>query len=777
MRLRTLALTVLVALGVGPAGVYAKGGKKGKTKKVAPAPQAERPLAEQSFEDIIRSYTFVGDFTQQPEERLVSDEIFWRYPFVLPKVDFPIKPDFEDVKTELPATRGEGRAVEHLNRGRILYLEKKYAEAKATFLGARARYGKEYPFHRRDDYFIGYSFMKIAEEELAKNNADYEALDVKSNFSNGATFLSWAFIVKADIPDPLVDAMTPKGLYNLAAIYWKYGRFAGAYGAAETGLNFLRKTGRSEYRAEFHRILAEAQIKNRSYLDAAQELDTAIRQDQKPAQAAAAFARVGDMYFDLNNYELAEDAYGLGAKIDEDMRQINPAQLVLRGESLFWLGKFSEAQKILHYALSGPNVRKPVAPLSAEYASWAALRIADAYLARKATDEAKLAYYKVGHEYRGTLAGRIAYMRSACLELPYYGGNNVKHARELLEEAKVGADMPAPGQELAWACQVGSYTDRERTPDMLNRVRGFADAYPESGFLKTFVEPVRTYQAGQIDTYFKSGDIYSAVSFFEKNRKTLFPKVPVELAQRLFEAYADVYKAASAAEFWDAYSKVPDTDLKVLRQAAVAAEMADKKTGNPWWQRNQALILELPKRSWNIKPDKVSLNYMERLRLVKTSASHLPWLHNLAMTWSQKDSDLICDLEYPLLSRMEALGGSLRQRAEKRVKTLVAQLMPELFRHDESCALSLLELEASRLRDQPQVLAKQYLARKDWPLVGGYLHLYWTISEHIYDDGDTAGAKAMWEVLRESGTPGSPEVGFAKVRLDPTKTELEKLWN
>lgn len=748
-----------------------------------PAPKAKGagraepvPLSRKSFDEIVRGYTFVGDFSQQPEERPVSDEVFWRYPYAVPKIEFPLLADLDDPKRELPATPGEGRAVEHLNRGRVLFLEKKFQEAKATWLGARARYGKDYPFHRRNDYFIGYAFLNIALHDMQTTGADWYAQEIKSNFGNAATFLSWAFIVKAEEPDALAEQVTPKGLYNLAAIYWRYGRFAGAFGAAETALNFLRKTGRKDYRPEFHRILAESHIKNRSYLDAVQVLDTAIRQDPDPTQGAAAFARVGDIYFDLNNYELAEDAYGLGAKIDEDMRQINPAQLVLRGESLFWLGKFSEAQKILHYALTGPNVRRAVAPLPPDYGAWASLRIADAYLARRSLDEARLAYYKVGHEYRGTLAGRVAKMRSACLELPYYGGQNVKHARELLEEAKLGADMPRPAQELAWACQVGSFTDRERTPEMLGRVRDFAGVYPESGFLKSFAEPVREYQASQIEVYFKAGDIYSALSFFEKNRQALYPKVEPELAARLFAAYADVFKPEKAAEFWDAYKRTPDSDMKVLRMATVAAELASQKKGI-WWQRNQSFVLDLPKRSWRLDPERAALSYVARLRLVPSADQHLPWLQTLAAFWSSKESDLICDLEYPILSRMATLDGALRRRSEQRIEALVEKLMPELFRHDESCALSLLELESARLKADPSALAKRYLGRQEWPLVGGFLHLYWTIAEHVYDAGDRSGARAMWEVLRDKGAPGSPEVGFAKARLDPSKTELEKLWN
>ena len=260
--------------------------------------------------------------------------------------------------------------------------------------------------------------------------------------------------------------------------------------------DFLRKTGRKDYRGEFHRIMAEAHIKSRDYLEAVQEFDTAIRQDRDPRQAAAAFARVGDIYFDLNNYDLAEDAYALGEKLDEDRGEINPQQLALRGESLFWLGRFSERSGYCISRSAAPY-RKSVVPMPPDYEAWAALRVADAYLARWAAvkdrqseaaktlrDQAALEYYKVGHEYRSAVAGRVAKVRQACLELPYYGGHNVAHARDLLEEAKADAKFPAPAREIAWACQVASYTEREQTPEMLQRVKAFAENYPESGFLR-----------------------------------------------------------------------------------------------------------------------------------------------------------------------------------------------------------------------------------------------------------------------------------------------------
>ncbi len=747
----------------------------GKPKK----PVEPKPLNEQSAQEILRRYTFVGDFEQHPGEREVSDELFWRYPLVVPKINFAMEPEFKDPKRELPATKGEGRPIDHLNRGRILFLEGKTSEAKATWLSGRARYGRDYPFHRRSDYFVGYSFMTLAGKDMKARGVAYEDSGIKAVLANAATFLSWAFIVKEDQPDPVVEDAAPKGLYNLAAIYWQYDRFEGAYGAAEKGLNFLRRTGRSEYRAQFHRIAAEAFIKNRTYLEAVRELDAAIRQDDHDLkQASAAFARVGDIYFDLNNYDLAEDAYALGAKLDEEQLSINPAQLVLRGESLFWLGKFSEAQKLLHFALEGSNYRKETAPMPVEYQGYAALRIADAYLARKDFEKAKLEYYKVSHEYRSVPAGRLAKIREACLELPFYQGKNVGHARELLEEARVGPEVPAVAQELAWSCQVGSFTDRDRTPEMLERVKAFAGTYPESRFLKSFAEPVRSFQAAKIAPYFEKGDGYRALSFFEKNRRNLFPKVSPELAGKLFAAYVDAYRPEAAKEFYEvAHKNAENTDIQALREAVVAAELVDKKAGKEWAKKNAKNAQDLVKRGWTLPPGKQGANYVLRVLNSGTANKHLTWLHSLAQTWGQKESAYTCDLEYPLLSRLYEVRPDARAQTIGRVTEIITADLPDLFKRDESCALSLLELEARALKSEPKTLAERYVKRGDWPLVGGFLHTFWTVSEHVYDDGDKASARKMWEVIRDKGPAGAPEVQFAKARLDPTKTELEKLWD
>jgi hypothetical protein len=89
-----------------------------------------------------------------------------------------------------------------------------------------------------------------------------------------------------------------------------------------------------------------------------------------------------------------------------------------------------------------------------------------------------------------------------------------------------------------------------------------------------------------------------------------------------------------------------------------------------------------------------------------------------------------------------------------------------------------LEQAGNRLSpSDPSALAARYVARQSWPLVGDFLHMFWTVAEHLNDDGDLRSAKLMWQVLRDKGPIGAPETQFAKARLDPTRTELEKMWD
>src|SRR5690606_20776350 len=141
----------------------------------------------------------------------------------------------------------------------------------------------------------------------------------------------------------------------------------------------------------------------------------------------------------------------------------------------------------------------------------------------------------------------------------------------------------------------------------------------------------------------------------------LFRKVPDDLAVRLFSAYADVYKAEKAKEFWTAAQKEEDSDLEVLRGVTVSAEINQQlrhaKTKKPketkiWADRETRYVKDLPRRKWTLAPSKEALAYVVRLMATDSADEHLIWMHKLAQTWAAKDQKFLCDMEYPVLSRI-----------------------------------------------------------------------------------------------------------------------------
>ncbi len=744
-----------------------------------------------NYKEIVATYNFVGDFSQKEETREVSDEIFWKYPLKPPAIDFEIEYPMPPQKAEFPTTLGQGKPYDHLNRGRIYFLNEDYENAKLTWLGGKKRFGNGYDHHRRNDYFIGSAFLNLSKIALANAPDGYQNQLVKSLFDASSAFLSFAFIVKeldsTQKRDDLIAQVMPKGLYNLAAVYWKYGRFAGAYGAAESGLNYLRKTGRTEYRNQYLRMVAESHIKNRSYLEAIQNLDQSIRQDLVPELAAASFSRAGDIYFDLNNYELAEDVYNLAAIIDNELELVNAAQLILRGEALFWLGKFSESQKVLHYALESPASRKNKAELPKEMAAWGALRFADGYLARQEFDKARLEYYKVRSDFRNHLAGRIALVRESCLNLPYYTGKNISHARMDIEEAKKDPELPPVLVELGWACQVGSYTTRERTPEMLERVKKFSESYPESKFLNSFVIPLKSYQASRLEKYFLDGDFYSATEFYEKNKALLFRHVDGAIGLKLFRAYALTGRSPQAMSFWRFLPRSIADDEDLLLRITVLAEAIDSekiavKHKKTWKSNLENLIREAANQNWMASPTQTAFALIDQIKQTKSGIEHSLWILRLYEKWSEKNPNLKCDRIFPLLSQSYEFlkigknTGITLEDINKSLDALVKSQMPELFKNDESCAISLVDLETKLNAAHLEVTYKKILNRVDWPMVAGYLNWIWTMSEILYNKGMKSEAQNLWRQIIARAPEDSIEVRFAKQRLDPNKTEFEQLW-
>ncbi len=765
---------------------------KNQSKQTKPAKQEEAPkedpkseIYERSADSIIKNFMFVGDFEQKEETRSNGKEIFWRYPFTLPKVNFELdlNPDFDsqEMHQDFPATEGEGRAYQHMNRGRVLFLEGNLDEARKTWLSGRARYGKTYEAHRRADYYIAESFLYQGWLKWKASGKKYDVPEVRQSFVNATTFLAWAFDRKKDLYDPLLERISPRAFYNQSVVYFNYERWAGVSGSVSNGLDFLRRTGRKEYRRDLRRMMAEVHIRNRAYLDAVQELDLTLRQDEDTHSSATIFARVGDIYFDLNNFELAEEVYAAANKIDRELRQIKPSQYILRGESLFWLGRFEESRLTMQYALQAAALPQSVEELDTNMQALASLRIADTWLALGNFEKAKLAYFQHGQEYRGHLTANFAKIRLACLELPEYEGNNILHARQLLAELKDQADViPPAAQEMAWTCETASYAQHERTPEMVERVRSFADKYPESAFLQTLVNPVREVQARKIDEYFAAGDTNGALQFFESTRSFLFPVVSEKLATNLFSAYAEINRADKAKEFLPIFQKSKMNEIGWLQLVATVVELVDLSEGREkelYLRTNRDLARQLEELNMQVPLENRIRLYLHRILNRSAGSEHFPWILSLGLKWVESDVSIGCDVVYPMLQKIQA-DEKLKAKIplDQSAPYFIDASLKDLLRFETNCAYSLMEFELDLHKSTISVLAKRYVARDYIPFNPITAAIIWSVAEEANSQGDKDSAATLWKMLTSKGTPDIPEVRYAKSRLNVQPTELENLW-
>ena len=736
----------------------------------------KKPLSERSVEEILKEYVIVGDFSAKASLRDNAKEIFWRYPVSLPKVDFSLivtNLSDKNIVDEFPQTLGSGRPVEHLNRGRALFLKGKFEEAKSTWLGAKARYGTRYKYHRRADYFIANAFLYQALELLKKRKGNKDDPEVRELFVNASTFLSWAYGPKKNIPDPVLDKYAPKYYYNLATLYYMFERWTAAYGAMSDGFAFLRRTGRKEVRSYFRRLKAELYIRNRDYLSAVQQLDLTLRQDRDLEHGSEVFARIADIYFDLNNFELAEDMYQLAIRLDHSRGKMKPWQFILRGECLFWLGDFKRSIKMMNYGLGTSGSMKVVKDLPFEFQSLASIRIADSQLALKNIEEAKLSYFRHEKEFRSHETVHVARLRQACLELPFYKGKNVGHARKVLHSLKQEDSLPIEAQELVWTCEMASYAQHDRSRKLVDRVRKFYTKYPNSDFLKSLVKPIRTIQSQHINDYFEKGDIYGALDFYEKSKETLFPTVPEEYRAPLFEAYVDINYSTKAKPFYKNYR--PKNDFDTLRKAAMLSEVSGQEKF--WSKENHRNGKKLEGRDWKLKFSKKSHMFVDRVLSSPGGEKNYLWVYELTNTWVEDSFDVACDIVYPVLQRIGESGGDVsRRKFITMSKSFISRYIEDMLKYETFCAYSVLEFELELFTNDEKALAELYLKRDFLPINQVTAGLYYSLAELNFSKGNSNEARDLWRKIVDAGDEGLPEVRYAKSRLDTRRTELDKLW-
>jgi thioredoxin-like negative regulator of GroEL len=786
MKSKPSIISCLVLLGLSVTTLLS-GATVQKQKK--PSTKSESSVfSTKSFKEILDSYIFIADFSQKPGERPISKEVFWKYPLKLSPVLFDIDVDGVDLQSMVFQVKGSGSRTEILNVGRVAFLDSEYIKAHEAWLAGREEFKDDVKSNRIFDFFLAVNALSAYKARLKLVAGQMEDPDLVGLSKRAAYFLASTYLQKKDNLDERIDRYAPWGLYNLAVIYHRFGRLRSTYGAAQEGLATLLKQGRSDYRSMFRQLLAEAFIKNRDLMSAIQELDTGIRQDPDPLQAMRMFTRAGDIYYDLNNYELAEDFYAISSAIDRERQVFSPNESILRGEIVFWLGRFDEAEKFLksavEYSLRSGAMMGQKADANLP---WASLRIADTLLARAALeqkndkhkfmDRARLAYFRVGKDFPRTEAAQIAAVRGACLDLPTYKGNNVRHARSMLEQAKTKNELPLPLMELVWACDAASYADRDKNNQMIAKVQEFAEKYPRSRFLDSMLPAVKEVQAGKINDYFVKQQWESATEFFEQKRAILFKKIPNDVAANLWTAYVATGRTTKAIPFWGVKPRKIDSDVEALRQAAFLFEASSSKNTKSFARERNKLNSQLEKRKWSKKSKAEEVNYLKRVLATKVAAYAYSWTLNIQDSWFELNEKTVCESLFPLLSRVSEDKKSSPQAREKvrlKVMNMPEDIMEKIKTSDASCFQSWLDFESKVLASSE--LQKKYSQRENWELAGPWLESVWALSESLNDIDKTADAMVLWRQIAEKAPADSFESKMARARLDPKKTEFESLW-
>jgi tetratricopeptide (TPR) repeat protein len=767
----------------------AKGTTTKKTKAAAKAEEIAIDFNKSTFKEILDRYVFIADFNQKPAERPITKEFIWKYPFKLPPPKFELDIEDLDLDAMVFAQRGQGRAVEVMNIGRVAFLAGEHQQAYDLWLNARQIFKDDPATAKILEYFMAINALAIYKKNYRIKDGDPDRVELKAYLQRAAYFFASTYILRRDIPNERIDKNAPWALYNLAAIYFRLDRIPNAFGAVEVGLAALLKQGKNAHRADFRRLLAECYIRNQDLLSAIQELDTGIRQDPNPVQAAIMLNRVGDIYYDLNNYELAEDMYAMAGAIDREKKNYNPAQALLRAESIFWLGRTKEAEYIFKIATDyALHIKSDDWLIKTNSLAWALLRIGDALLIRAQTEKpaarkelleaSRLAYFRVQLEFPRSEAAKTADIRGTCMEMPSYIGNNIRHARESLAKVKEEKSIPENLMELVWACDAGSYSDREKTDVMVSKIKEFSDKYPNSRYLESMLPPVKDAQASKIDEYFKKEQWEQATEFFENRRKMLYPKVSPDLAVKLWTAYVETGRSALAAEFWpQVRGQSPPNDYSQLRQAAFLFEMSSTKSRVKFNKDLVATNKKLGEWEWDPEPSTEEIDFLSRVLVSKDVALAYPWILNVQDAWTAGDELASCNVLFPFLSRINSDTKSpAKARAEvvKRTLEFGEAKITELKAKDATCFQSWLDLE-SKVLGVPAI-DKIYKKRVDWALEGPWLERAWTWSEALYARGHRPEAVKVWQQIADNGPKDSFETRMAKSRLDPLKTEYEQLW-
>jgi hypothetical protein len=316
---------------------------------------------------------------------------------------------------------------------------------------------------------------------------------------------------------------------------------------------------------------------------------------------------------------------------------------------------------------------------------------------------------------------------------------------------------------------------------MLAKVSEFASRYPRSKFLNSMTEPVKEVKSSYLGELLELPNKKKAIEFYEKYGKTLYKNgLKDEWATQLFAIYYDRLEIEKAKPFWPVIQRqkiTSNTDL--IRRISWLEEQTNVSKDTKLRKVLGEYVTAASNLKWSESDSASVKKYLPRIRSVDDDFSSGPWIVDWLAS-GNLNLEQLCKEVLPLIS-------SASQK-EKKAKLLenwlnlitkeIDKSLGDLISKDAGCTASLVDLEAFLFKrtNKESLFASLWLNRRTQSVSLETVGYIWEASEIFEKEGKSKEANVLWNLLIDPKNSKFEESKWAKLKLDPSKTEYEDLW-
>ncbi len=713
------------------------------------APLALFCLVPDSYADTlseqIKSYSIISDFEEYPSLRKIGDNLFWPYRFESMQADSShLASKFEIDPQDIPITLGGGLLVQHLNRGRVFFLEGKYHDAARIWRSAAVKFRRNEQYYRRLNFFTALAYMKMLDREALAKHEENSIYQV----AIAANLISDALADSGDQYDPLLDRVSPKYFYYLSTLYYLGGDVGKSAIAAKHGVNSGSEKQANNYRSPLRFLLADTYIQNRDYLMAAQQLDAVIREKSSVKTAMRGFEKLGDLYASLYNFRLALEFYNRAATL-QDSNTESGLLFAKIGEAKFWLGDYAGSAENIRSALE-----KSLTPILVR--QWAQLRLADIALANKDSETASVAYFDLHQSLSPSPAKELAHIRNICLDLPQLFGSS-RNLTIAVSKLVAQSDLKFFGKShtyaLATSCFIASLLNDPK--EYIQKINAFYRTKPNSLFIGQLAQVSRNIQREKVNHLLANNRFDEAIRHYEAMAPIMYKEPSPQLARGLFRAYVAVGKYPKAKPFYERGNLVSTTDQLAALDYVMNAKDPDIS------------VSEGPKLARELKPNAKLTDVVDFTYIGNILQAGRPGFDR---NWFLSNFRIHLGREVDCQFLAKHLSGAELDKGPKvlELSAMLSGLLSSFTQYEKTnpaCLQDIADIEYLLYEARGMQLGQIYLKRSEkWWKVPHIVDLAWQIAESVSAD-DHAIRRDMFKKVVEYATPGTLARTYASNQL------------